>query len=256
MSQSPLSERDKAWSPAQFARNAHTENQTASSESNYSVLILNVPIQDRSHFLSICRHARLRACADGGANRVRELGLTVEEEKDCVSANSSMKRECDAGTAIFEDHDQNSTDLMKTLKVLKDHHTRLYANNNVDIVVLGGLEGRADQALSQLHQLYLTSNASHADEGDVYLITSTSIIFLLQRGFNRIHTPVGEGLFTENIGIVPLAGPATLTTCGFEWNLADDELQFGRFISTSNHIRQDLVTVKTSEPLIFTIELA
>ena len=82
--QSLPTESIKRWFPAQFTLDAHSESGKPHPESKYSVLILNVPLQNRSHFLSICKHARLRACADGGANRVIELGLTKEEENDCV----------------------------------------------------------------------------------------------------------------------------------------------------------------------------
>ena len=158
------------------------------------------------------------------------------------------------GADVCEDHDQNSTDLMKTLKVLEDRHVRLSIQEKLDVAIFGGLEGRADQALSQLHQLYLTSSAIDLKAGDLYLITFTSVIFLLKRGLNRIHIPLGNGAFTENAGIVPLAGPATLTTRGFEWDLDNDQLQFGRCISTSNHILREVVEVQTNEPVIFTLE--
>ena len=153
------------------------------------------------------------------------------------------------GAKVIENHDQNSTDLMKALRQMEETHPY------TDIAIFGGLEGRADQALSQLHQLYLTANEIDSMAGGLYLITSTSVIFLLQRGMNRIHTPIGDRLFTENAGIVPLAGPATLTTRGFEWNLNKDRLQFGNFISTSNHIQEEFVEVDTDEPVILTLEL-
>ena len=159
------------------------------------------------------------------------------------------------GAEVVEDKDQCATDLMKTLAGMSKIHREKASDKIIDIALLGGLEGRADQALSQLHQLYLTSSTKPQGAGDIYLITSTSIILLLDRGLNRIHVPVGSRLFTENVGIIPLAGPATLTTNGFEWNLNDDELRFGKFISTSNHIKQDIVDVETNEPVIFTLEL-
>ena len=160
------------------------------------------------------------------------------------------------GTEILEDRDQDSTDLMKTLTRLSEIHHRRRPYESIDIAILGGLEGRADQALSQLHQLYLSSETKPAGTGDIYLVTSTSVIFLLERGRNRIYTPVGSGFFSKYAGIVPLAGPATLTTKGFEWDLNGQKLGFGKFISTSNHIMKDVVEVETSEPIIFTLELA
>ena len=161
---------------------------------------------------------------------------------------------------IVRDDDQYSTDLTKTLRQLGTLHESDFRNaeskyESTDVAILGGLEGRADQALSQLHQLYASSNDKPGGIGDLYLVTASSVIMLLEKGLNRIRTPVAPGCFTKMAGIVPLARPATLTTRGFEWNLENEEMDFGRFISTSNHIMDGEVEVETSEPVIFTLEL-
>lgn len=164
-------------------------------------------------------------------------------------------------TKIIRDHDQYSTDLTKTLRQLGSLHESAFPNDasehdSIDVAIFGGLEGRADQALSQLHQLYASSKAKLAGGiGDLYLVTASSVIMLLEKGLNQIRTPVASGCFTEMAGIVPLARPARLTTRGFEWNLDNEEMEFGRFISTSNHIMHGEVEVETSEPVIFTLEL-
>ena len=160
----------------------------------------------------------------------------------------------------INDDDQYSTDLTKTLRQLGLLHESDFRNaeskhESTDVAIFGGLEGRADQALSQLHQLYASSAAKPGGIGDLYLVTASSVIMLLEKGLNRIRTPVATGCFTVMAGIVPLARPATLTTRGFEWNLDNEEMEFGRFISTSNHIMRGEVEVETSEPVIFTLEL-
>lgn len=48
-----------------------------------------------------------------------------------------------------------------------------------------------------------------------------------------VHNPRAEG---PSCGLVPLTGPARVTTTGLKWNLNDDEISFGRFISTSNQL--------------------
>lgn len=103
----------------------------------------------------------------------------------------------------MHDQNQNTTDVWKSMTHMYTlHNTR--PEHPIDVAIFGGLEGRADQALSQLHQLYSLRAERPPQAGRVYLITSSSVIFLLERGFNRIHTPVGVDRFTENAGIVPL----------------------------------------------------
>jgi thiamine pyrophosphokinase len=154
----------------------------------------------------------------------------------------------------------------------KDHSHRL------DVLVLGGLGGRVDQAFSQIHHLYtITQSEESRSRGDLYLISEESISFVLQPGENIIYTPRTNRpsdpqesdssqpeqqpqqdyfYLEENIGIIPIAGAAEITTYGFEWDVTYWRTEIGGQISTSNHIRADVVRVKTDRPVLFTAELA
>ncbi|MCJ1479138.1 hypothetical protein MMC13_007822 [Lambiella insularis] len=182
-----------------------------------------------------------------------------------------------SGTTIYKDPDQYSTDLTKCLRWISStkgqgrwwpryldikldyetngdgHHLE---EDSLDVLVLGGLGGRADQSFSLLHHLYSASEDPKIDLGDLYLLTPESIIFLLQKGHNKIHTPVSPDMLGENIGIIPIARPSTITTRGLEWDVEGWETEFGKQISTSNHIRSDHVDVTTTERVLFTVELA
>ena len=175
---------------------------------------------------------------------------------------------------FVEDTDQHSTDFMKSLKFIDSiasRDGRLHRDwaasirppqrrrdwPQPDIVVLGGLGGRADQAFSQIHHLYLADwDSSLENIGRLYMITPESIIFKLRRGRNVISTPVGPGLLTENVGIIPVGKPSRITTRGLEWDVTDWQTAFGGQVSTSNHIKCATVEVKTTESVLFTVELA
>ena len=177
----------------------------------------------------------------------------------------------DKGARILRDPDQYSTDLSKALKEVLgriphprnplDQHpmenTRTQVSPPIlpNVVVFGGLGGRADQAFSLLHQLYVTSTAPSASLQSVYLLTPESVIFLLEKGLNMINTPVGPGQLTENVGIIPVARPSVITTRGLEWDVKDWHTEFGTQISTSNHIKKAHVEVETTERVLFTVEL-
>jgi thiamine pyrophosphokinase len=160
------------------------------------------------------------------------------------------------GSQIIKDTNQESTDFMKCLKLvsLKADEIVRGSTQKLDIVALGGLEGRVDQGLSQLHHLYMASIDTSLHIGKIVLLTPKSITFLLQKGLNKVYTPPGKGL-AENVGILPIGRPAVISTMGLEWDVSDWKTEFGGQISTSNHIKSDVVEVQTTEQVVFTIEL-
>jgi thiamine pyrophosphokinase len=173
------------------------------------------------------------------------------------------------GTLIHKDLDQYSTDLTKCLRYISDNSFQisqrrrakpLIANQSeiifFDIVIVGGLGGRADQAFSQLHQLYATNEALSTRCGDLYLVTPESILFLLAKGLNSIKCPVGPKLLTKYVGIIPIGGPSILTTRGLEWDVTSWITDFGTQVSTSNHIVKDIVEIETSERVLFTVGIS
>ena len=173
------------------------------------------------------------------------------------------------GVKILLDEDQYSTDMMKCLRYVRvesrtskhsegEHHgtTSGSQNEHLDIAVFGGLGGRADQAFSQLHHLYVYAHeAPTVSKGDLYLITPESVVFVLEKGLNKIHTPLDTGFFRENVGIIPVAKASIITTRGLEWDVTDWPTEFGTQISTSNHIKSEIIEVETTERVLFTLEL-
>lgn len=188
--------------------------------------------------------------------------------------------------AIVEDKDQYSTDFTKCLKYLRKHmgeivsssvnpgNTSDGASSHLDILILGGLGGRVDQAFSQIHHLYLMTReySSKQAAGNLYLVSEESLTFILQPGRNTIRTPGtralepssktknsegdDDNILEENVGIIPLSGPASITTKGFEWDVQDWPTEIGGQISTSNHIRDEIVEVEGNVAVLFTVELA
>ena len=172
------------------------------------------------------------------------------------------------GVKIVKDTDQYSTDLTKCLKFADDNldilemeeghapsHLDLLRSPRVDVAIFGGLGGRGDQAFSELHHLYvLAERQSSSWFRDVYLVTKESLMFLLEKGLNKIHTHVKRQYFTENVGIIPIGRPSVITTRGLEWDVKDWPTEFGAQISTSNHIKADVVEVESTQRVLFTLE--
>lgn len=166
------------------------------------------------------------------------------------------------GVSICKDTDQYSTDLVKCLKFVGRYLERVMLpgaktswEHGIDVVLFGGLGGRADQAFSQLHHLHTIPSLDFCSwVEDVYLITAESLVFLLEKGANKIHVPIKEKTFTENVGIIPIGKPSVITTQGLEWDVTDWPTEFGGQMSTSNHIKAEVVEIRTTERVLFTLE--
>ncbi len=63
-------------------------------------------------------------------------------------------------------------------------------------------------------------------------------------------------MFEENVGIIPVRGPAVISTKGLEWDVKNWRTEVGGQISTSNHVRSEVVEIEVSEAVLFTVELA
>ncbi|KAJ4174714.1 thiamine pyrophosphokinase [Fusarium falciforme] len=123
----------------------------------------------------------------------------------------------------------------------------------------GGIGGRVDQGLSQLHHLYLFQTDPNYASGRIYLLSGFSLTFLLKPGTHNIQVREDgeEDSFGKHVGIIPLKEPANITTHGLEWDVTDWHTEIGGHLSTSNHILPDVqfVQVTTDRDVLFTVAL-
>ena len=235
--------------------------------SPYAVLVLNQPL-NKNAMSAVLLRASLLVCADAGADRLYQYDSDPDETlckrlPDAIIGDLDSLTEKGAahyrsrGVQIIKDPDQYSTDFTKCLKWIRDKQKRSDGGmeENLDVVVLGGLGGRVDQGFSQIHHLYLATESSELLCGRVYLLSEQSLTFVLSEGSNVIS--IEPGYFEENVGIIPVLGPARLTTKGLEWDVQDWHTKFGGQLSTSNHIRSNQVEIAFTGPRpLFTVELA
>lgn len=85
------------------------------------------------------------------------------------------------------------------------------------------------------------------------MISKTSVTILCLPGENKIK--VCQKYYGPECGIIPVGSPVIVTFTGFEWNLDNARLAFGDMISSSNHLIEDNVFIRTDNPVIFTIEI-
>lgn len=158
---------------------------------------------------------------------------------------------------VIHDTDQESTDFGKAITWIRNQNPQ-----EMDIVALGGIGGRIDQGLSQLHHLYLFQQDPSYASGRIFLLSGSSMTFLLKSGSHRIRVREDddseENVFGKHVGIIPLGGPSRITTRGLEWDVTDWETQIGGKLSTSNHVLPETrwIEVETTNDVLFTIALS
>jgi len=232
-----------------------------------ALIILNSPLDDFTYFRRLYDHASFVICADGGANRLYDL---VTGTHDDLAFDVALKKalpnlihgDLDSltdhvrssyaklGVKVTKDPDQYSTDFGKAIKKVIEHRSCVR-----DILVLGSLGGRVDQGVGLLHELYREQKHRHPNVR-FWLFSESSVTVILSPGTTVLHTPLDDRLIKRNIGILPVYGPAVITTKGLEWNVADWRTEMGGQLSTSNHIVEDVIEITTDREVVFTVERA
>ncbi|TFK47390.1 thiamine pyrophosphokinase [Heliocybe sulcata] len=230
----------------------------------YALIILNQPFSFPllSRVWNACRW---RCCADGGSNRLYDLLSSTEGQDpkrfylpdlikgDLDSIRSDVRKYYESqNVTVIEDGDQYSTDLMKCIHSIEQKEQAEGAQEQYDIVLLGGLSGRLDQTIHTLHYLHKLRTTRKR----VYAITDENVGWVLDEGEHLIH--INHAVLGQTCGLLPVGVDSTiLSTKGLRWNFTEQESSFGGLVSTSNHLvpEEPTVWVKTSRPIWWVAEL-
>ncbi|KAI9671669.1 MAG: hypothetical protein M1831_003197 [Alyxoria varia] len=187
--------------------------------------------------------------------------------------------------SILFDADQYSTDFGKSVKLALDKSPH-GEEEMMDIIILGSMSGRVDQGLGLLSEI---AREQSAHQIRFWLVSERSVSFILQgppkavgRNQPDVHRHIislacksdseskesaeapseveagarQDKVFTPNVGILPIFGPARISTRGLEWDVSDWPTEMGANVSTSNHVKEPQVEVKTNAKVLFTIEMS
>ena len=242
-------------------------------EHKTALIVLNSPLSTPPSplFQRLWNIASGRICADGGANRLYQStkDLTDTHQQNLYIPNI-IRGELDSlkphvrdyyhsrGVLIEGDPCQDTNDLDKALQVCQSKFGR--------ILVFGAFGGRFDQEMASLQALYKWGPTFGYE---IFLYTDETCAFLIpaqepceiRLPFYDTFTPdsekcslkLGEG---PTCGLIPIGCKVdSITTTGLKWNLAQNALEFGGLVSSSNRIMEPVVTVKSSHPVVFTAEV-
>ncbi|CAN4091436.1 unnamed protein product [Withania somnifera] len=152
------------------------------------------------------------------------------------------------GTKIIdESQDQDTTDLHKCVSYIRDLLNPEHPN--LCILVTGALGGRFDHEMGNINVICRFPSMR------IILLSDDCLIQLLPSTHHHkihIHSSV-EG---PHCGLIPIGMVAKrTTTTGLQWNLDNTEMRFGGLVSTSNIVKENIVTVQSDSDLLWTISI-
>ncbi|SCU83221.1 LAFA_0D02388g1_1 [Lachancea sp. 'fantastica'] len=196
----------------------------------------------------------------------------------------------DNGVSIIGQSSQYSTDFTKSLQLLSLHfyhpefqqmlktHTfqqnygiddcdglyKMYKANraswstrNINIMVLNAIDGRFDQTIHSVTQLY-TASKTDAYYRLCYL-TSTDLIILVPTGGALIKYDKHFKLqCIKNCGLLPLGGPTLIkNTKGLKWDVSNwhTSIMEGKVSSSNRFVGEDCCYIDVKDPVVLSIEL-
>lgn len=222
-------------------------------------IVLNCPLISHDILASLFARFQSRICADGGSNLIYdsfpsvrlEPGISPYMPDSIVGDLDSLRPEVrkffeDHGTVIHQEADQDSTDLDKSLRYYASKLTDDVDRFVAIIGTIGSHEGRIDQFFAVINSMYSWRQSRLR----VFSVGNESVLIVLKPGSHRIQVP--PSALNRHCGMVPMFGKVEkVSTSGFEWNLSNEPTEFGGLVPTNNIIRDEFVTIETSDPLVF-----
>jgi len=160
------------------------------------------------------------------------------------------------------------------------NNERLLSNNKTRTFIYGGFGGRFDQEMGVINTLFVWGNKQSFQQTTLAVYDEETCAFVLpeipMKSEILIRYPAGESTLNNNddndeddesdthvvgegptCGLIPIQGRCDkVITTGLKWNLEGDQpMEFGGLVSSSNRVMNEVVTVETSSPMLFTTEM-
>ena len=200
-----------------------------------TALIIANSVLPAAHILAELRaRSQLIICADGGANRAREAGLTpdyIVGDLDSISAESHAAF---ASAQIVHRPSQDATDLEKSLQFAVEL--------GVERALLVGVSGlRFDHQLVNLNIAEKFCDRllieTHDDYGAGWFVRETSLTFDAELG--------------QQISLVAFRRAEGIRTSGLKYPLSDEALEWAVRDGLSNEVVASPVDIRVAQGTVF-----
>ncbi|KAJ0743489.1 putative thiamine diphosphokinase [Helianthus annuus] len=240
-----------------------TATVTGTLPTTHALIILNQCLPKFSPLL--WEHAKVRVCADGGANRLFDnMPELFHDEHDDVSVIRQrykpdvIKGDMDSirpdvlnfyrnlGTEIVDNSsDQDTTDLHKCITYVLDLMSD-DEKSNLCILVAGALGGRFDHEMGNVNTLCRFSTTR------IVLLSNDCLIQLLPS--TRHHEiNVLSSVEGPHCGLIPIGTPSgSSTTTGLEWNLGKYLFHIINHYIYSSNLKNTVLPFQNTENTLWT----
>ena len=182
-------------------------------------------------------------CADGGAQHALALGLApdvVVGDLDSLDGDLRARLEDEGCQVLVHPPRKDETDLELALRYAIDHGVD-------EILILGALGGRIDQALANILLLALPE----LEGVKTHIVAGDQEMFLI-RGQAFIEGQVGD-----TVSLLPIAGDVTgITAEGLEYPLQHGTLKFGPTLGISNVLTAPVARVQVEQGLLLCVHIS
>ncbi|XP_023941832.1 thiamin pyrophosphokinase 1 [Bicyclus anynana] len=241
-------------------------------QSNYAVLVLNRTItQSQEIIKKLWNNAALRMTVDGGTIHWDTFATSVpENEQESIKLPDMITGDFDSitdnilqkyktkGCKIIHTPDQDHTDFTKALIELNNYCEEQQTKMD-DVIAIAQSSGRLDQILGNIQTLHLIKeNRLVHPRTRIYILSDDTLSWLLHPGDHIIDIPEESRQYKRaSCSLIPVGEACThVTTTGLKWNLDNQELKFGKLVSTSNSFDgSEQVTVKCSHTLLWSMKI-
>lgn len=126
----------------------------------------------------------------------------------------------------------------------------------INTLVLGGINGRFDQTVHSISQIYRLS--SDDSQFNLCYLSSTDLIFLApSRGTLLTYSKRFRRECIGNCGLLPLGGPTVLLeTRGLKWDVGNwrTSVEDGRVSSSNRFVGEDRCLLRTRDSVVISVE--